>query len=110
MPDATASAGPLTVRVRAALTEVVWSFGDGSSVSSGTNTGRAFPVASGIQHIYQTDSLGRRPGGVVVSALLRYHVTYSANGGPFLDLGVKARPYSAPYQVNQLQPQAVSVP
>jgi hypothetical protein len=41
---------------------------------------------------------------------VRYQVTYSVNGGPFNVLGVKARPYSSSYVVNQLQPQAVSVP
>lgn len=105
MPDATASAGPLTVRVHAELIDVVWRFGDGAGLSSGTNVGRS--SASGIQHVYQTDTFGR-PGGYTLSALTRYQVTYSVNGGPFNLLGVKARPVVATYQVNQLQPQAVS--
>ena len=109
MPDATASAGPLTVTVHASLIDVVWDFGDGSRVSSGTDLGRAFPAQSSIQHVYQTDTFGR-PGGYSCSALVRYRVTYSLNGGPFAELGVKAQPYSVSYQVNQLQPQAVSVP
>jgi hypothetical protein len=109
MPDATASAGPLTVRVHATLIDAVWNFGDGGSFSSGTDLGRAFPAVSGIQYVYQTDTAGRS-GGYVVSALVRYQVTYSVNGGPFVELGVKARSYSTSYQVNQLQPQAVSVP
>jgi hypothetical protein len=109
MPDATASAGPLTVTVHAALIDVVWDFGDGSGVSSGADLGRAFPAQSSIQHMYQTDTFGR-PGGYSVTALARYMVTYSVNGGPFSELGVKARPYSFAYQVNQLQPEAVSVP
>jgi hypothetical protein len=108
MPDATASAGGLTVTVRATLSDVSWRFGDGGgSVSSGTDLGRAFPSPSTIQHVYQTDSFGRQ--SFPVSALLRYTVTFSVNGGPLNLLGVKARPYSASYQVNQLQPQAVSV-
>lgn len=109
MADASASAGPLTVTVRAALDEVTWDFGDGSSTSSGTDRGNAFPVASRIQHVYQTDTFGRT-GGVVVSALVRYRVTYSVNGGPFVPLGLKAQAYRTTYQVNQLQPQAVSLP
>ena len=109
MADATASAGPLTVTVHAALIDVVWDFGDGSGVSSGTDLGRAFPAQSSIQHMYQTDTFGR-PSGYSVSALARYMVTYSVNGGPFSELGVKARPYSLAYLVNQLQPEAVSVP
>ena len=109
MSDATASTGPLTVTVHAALIDVVWDFGDGSGVSSGTDLGRAFPAQSSIQHMYQTDTFGR-PGGYAVSALARYQVTYSVNGGPFTELGIKARPYSLAYQVNQLQPEAVSVP
>jgi hypothetical protein len=109
MPDATASAGPLTVTVHASLIDVVWDFGDGSGVSSGTDLGRAYPAQSSIQHVYQTDTFGR-PGGYSCNALVRYRVTYSLNGGPFAELGVKAQPYSVSYQVNQLQPQAVSVP
>ncbi len=105
MPDATASAGPLTVLVRATLIDVVWRFGDGAGLSSGTNIGR--PSSGAIQHVYQTDTFGR-PGGYTLSALLRYQVTYSVNGGPFNLLGVKARAFPSTYQVNQLQPQAVS--
>jgi hypothetical protein len=40
MPDATASAGPLTVRVHAELIDVVWRFGDGAGLSTGTNVGQ----------------------------------------------------------------------
>jgi len=109
MPDATASAGPLTVTVHASLIDVVWDFGDGGGVSSGTDLGRAFPAQSSIQHVYETDTFGR-PGGYSCVALVRYRVTYSVNGGPFAELGTKAQPYSTSYQVNQLQPQAVSVP
>lgn len=109
MADATASAGPLTVTVHAALIDIVWDFGDGSGVSSGTDLGRAFPAQSSIQHMYQTDTFGH-PDGYSVSALARYLVTYSVNGGPVAELGVKARPYSLAYIVNQLQPEAVSVP
>ncbi len=108
MPDATASAGPLTVTVHAALIDVVWDFGDGSGVSSGTDLGPVFPAQSSIQHVYQTDTF-QRAGGYSCIALVRYRVTYSVNGGPFAELGVKARPYGVPYQVNQLQPEAVSV-
>lgn len=107
MPDATATAGPLTVTVHATLIDVVWDFGDDSGVSSGTNLGRPYPAQSSIQHIYETDTFGR-PGGYSCTALVRYRVTYSVNGGPFAELGVKARPYSVPYQVNQLQPEAVA--
>ncbi len=105
MPDATASAGPLTVRVHAQLIDVIWRFGDGGGLSSGTNIGR--PSFGGIQHVYQTDTFGR-PEGYTLSALTRYQVTYSVNDGPFNLLGVKARPVVTTYQVNQLQPQAVS--
>ena len=107
MPDATVSAGPLTVRVKATLIDVVWNFGDGRALSSGTSVGRPFPADSGIQHVYETDTFAR-PAGYSVSALLRYEVTFSVNDGPFSLLGVKARPYVASYPVNQLQPQAVS--
>lgn len=107
MPDATASAGGLTVTVRATLAGVVWDFGDRSSADSGTDLGRPFPAPSGVQHVYQTDSRALA-GGYPVSAILRFRVTYSVNGGPFAELGIKARPYTATYVVNQLQPEAVS--
>jgi hypothetical protein len=107
MPDATASAGPLTVRVHATLIDVDWNFGDGGGLSSGTNVGQPFPAAGGIQHVYETDTFGR-PGGYSLNALLRYEVTYSVNGGPFSVMGGKARPFVTTYQVNQLQPEAVS--
>lgn len=107
MPDATASAGGLTVTVRATLADVVWDFGDRSSADSGTDLGRPFPAPSGVQHVYETDSRALA-GGYPVSAILRFRVTYSVNGGPFAELGIKARPYTATYVVNQLQPEAVS--
>lgn len=107
MPAATASAGALMVTVRATLIDIIWDFGDGASLSSGTDLGQAFPAASSIRHTYETDTFGR-PEGYLVSAFLRYRVTYSVNGGPFAQLGLKARRYTTSYQVNQLQPQAVS--
>jgi hypothetical protein len=109
MPDATASAGALNVSVHATVVDVLWTFGDGGTLSSGPDTGRPGPAPSGIQHLYQTDTFDRQ-GGYAVSALLRYRVTYSVNGGPPIELGVKGRPYSTSYAVNQLQPEAVSVP
>jgi hypothetical protein len=108
MPDATATAAPLTVTVHATLIDVVWDFGDGSGLSSGTDLGRAFPAQSSIQHVFESDTFGRP--GYKCTALVRYRVTYSVNSGPFAELGVKANPYSVTYQVNQLQPEAVSLP
>ena len=108
MPDATASAGSLSVTVRAMLDGITWDFGDGGTVSSGTDPGGVFPAPSRIQHVYETDTFeGAR---AVVTAMVRYRVTYSVNGGPFVLLGFKAQPYRASYQVNQLQPQAVRMP
>ena len=106
MPDATASAAGITVTVRATLIDIVWDFGDRSGADSGADLGQPFPAASGVQHVYQTDSRSLA-GGYPVSAVLRFRVTYSVNGGPFTELGTKARPYTLTYVVNQLQPQAV---
>jgi hypothetical protein len=107
MPDATASAGPLTVTVHATLADVAWVFGDGTG--SGGDLGRPFPAQSTIQHVYQTDSLGLA-SGYPITVSLRWKVAYSINGGPFNDLGFKTRDYGRSYVVEQLQPQAVSVP
>lgn len=107
MPDATATAGPLTVTVRAVFSDVTWSFGDGSAASGGM--GRPFPNPSDIQHVYQTDSAGLARGYPVVASV-RWRVTFSVNGGPFNDLGFKTRDFTRPYEVEQLQPEAVRVP
>jgi hypothetical protein len=105
MPDATATAGPLTVIVHAALAGVTWAFGDGSQLDT-TDLGQAYPQPSDVNHEYQADS-SALPSGYQVVALLRFKVTYSVNGGPWLDLGIKVRGYGSSYVVNQLQPEAV---
>ena len=105
--DASASSGPLTVTVHATLSDVTWSFGDGSGASG--DLGRAFPTPSDVQHVYQTDSAGLSQGYQLV-ATVRWRVTFSVNGGPFSDLGFKTRDFTRSYVVEQLQPQAVSVP
>ena len=106
MPDAVASSGPLTVRVRARLAGVSWEFGDGLGYDS-VDLGKAYPTQSDIQHLYQTDTY-RVSNGYTVIAILRYLVTYSVNGGSWNTLGVKTRPFSQQYLVYQLQPEAVA--
>jgi len=106
MPQASATAGPLTVTVRAALVDVLWDFGDGDRFDSGLEVGQAFPSRSGIRHVYQTDSY-RRPNGYAVLANLRFGVWYSVNSGPWRYLGTKVRSYNRPYLVNQIQPEGV---
>jgi hypothetical protein len=108
MPDATASSGPLTVRVHAALAGATWDFGDGSRYDS-SDLGQPYPTPSDVKHIYQTDTYGL-PQGYTVAGILRFLVTYSVNGGPWQQLGVKARAYSRSYSVFQLQPEAVGGP
>ena len=106
MPDATASSGPLTVTVHAALVGSTWDFGDGSRYDS-SDLGQPYPAASDVQHVYQTDSYGL-PQGYTVSGILRFLVTYSVNGGPWQQLGVKTTAFTKAYPVYQLQPEAVS--
>ena len=106
MPDAVASSGPLSVRVRARLAGVSWEFGDGLGYDS-QDLGQAYPAQSDVQHLYQTDTY-RLSSGYSVIAVLRYLVTYSVNGGPWMTLGVKTRPFSQQYLVYQLQPEAVA--
>jgi len=108
MPDATASSGPLTVSVRARLAGVTWEFGDGIGYDS-IDLGQAYPAQSDVQHVYQTDTYGLS-NGYTAAAVLRYLVTYSVNGGPWLTLGVKTKPYSQPYSVYQVQPEAIGAP
>lgn len=105
MPDATATAGPLTVIVHAALAGVTWAFGDGSQLDT-SDLGQAYPQPSDVNHEYQADS-SALPNGYQVVALLRFKVTYAVNGGPWLDLGIKVKGYGSSYVVNQLQPEAV---
>ncbi len=106
MGDAVASSGPLTVRVHARFVGVSWEFGDGFGLDS-SDLGQAFPAVSDIQHTYQADVYGLG-GGYTVIADFRFLVTYSVNGGPWLTLGVKTKPYFVLYNVEQLQPEAVS--
>ena len=106
MADATASSGPLTVRVRARFAGVSWEFGDGIGYDS-LGLGQAYPAPSDIQHLYQTDTY-RLSNGYTVIAILRYLVTYSVNSGPWKALGVKTRPISHQYLVYQLQPEAAA--
>src|SRR5487761_195649 len=105
MPDATATAGPLTVTVHAALAGVTWEFGDGLGYDS-SDLGRPYPQPSNVQHIYQSDTYGQ-PLGLQVRAVLRYEVTYRVNGGPWQQLGVKTRSFTQQYSVYQLQPEAI---
>jgi hypothetical protein len=107
IPPASATSGPITVTVRATLTDVVWDFGDGSPVfDSGPSAGRPYPQPSDITHVYQTDSYGL-PGGYTVTASLSFTVAFSVNGGPWTAFGSKVRAYSASYTVGQAQPEAV---
>ena len=106
MPSASATAGPLTVTVRASLIDVLWNFGDGSELDSGLSLGLAYPRQSTIGHVYQTDTY-QRPGGDQVAATLRFGVWYSVNGGSWRFLGSKAKSYLLAYPVNQIQPEGV---
>jgi hypothetical protein len=106
MPPASATAGPLTVAVRAALVDTLWDFGDGSRIDTGLDLGQAYPSRSAVRHGYQTDSY-RRPNGYAVLATLRFGVWYSVNSGPWRFLGTKAKSYHLPYLVNQIQPEGV---
>jgi hypothetical protein len=106
MPEASASAGPLTVTVRATLVNVSWDTGDGKRKDSGVDLGQPYPARSSIRHTYQTDSY-QRPEGYRVGATVRFGVWYAVNGGPWQFLGTKARTYSTPYRVHQIQPEGV---
>ncbi len=107
MADASASAGPLTVTVHATLTDVTWRFGDGTAIAG--DLGRAFPTPSDIQHVYETDSAHLEQGYQLIASV-RWRVSFSVNGGPFSDLGIKTMDYTRTYLVEQLQPVAVRVP
>lgn len=107
MPPANATAGPLTVTVRASLIDVLWNFGDGSEFDSGLSVGQAYPRQSTIGHVYQTDTY-QHPGGYQVAATLRFGVWYSVNGGSWRFLGTKDKSYLLAYPVSQIQPEGVS--
>ena len=107
IPPATATAGPLSVTVRATLTDIVWDFGDGTQYDSGSSLGRAYPQQSDVLHAYQADTINLA-GGYFVTVSIRFAVSYSVNGGPWTPMGMKARLYSQQYQVNQIQPEGVA--
>ncbi len=106
VPETSASAGPLTVRVRATLVNVWWDLGDGRRQDSGVDLGRPYPARSSVRHTYQTDTY-HRPEGYPVAATLRFGVWYTVSGGPWQFLGTKARTYRTAYRVNQIQPEGV---
>jgi hypothetical protein len=107
IPPASATSGPITVTVRATLTDVVWDFGDGAApFDSGSSTGRPYPQESDVTHIYQASTYGL-PGGYLANVALRFSVEYSVNGGPWTTFGTKVRTYSTSYRVGQAQPEAV---
>ncbi|MEA2633843.1 MAG: hypothetical protein QOH92_610 [Chloroflexota bacterium] len=106
MRPASATAGPLTVTVRAALIDVLWDFGDGSQTDAGLDLGQAYPRESAIRHVYQTDTF-QLAGGYQVLATLRFGIWYSVNSGPWRFLGTKAKSFSVSYSVNQIQPEGV---
>lgn len=107
IPPASAASGPITVTVRATLTDVLWDFGDGTTpVDSGSSTGRQYPQESDVTHVYQASTYGL-PDGYAVKVGLQFLVEYSVNGGPWTTFGTKARPYSTSYVVGQAQPEAV---
>ena len=107
--DATASVPGLAVTVHAQLTRAIWNFGDGRQLDSGTDLGQPYPVASTVQHQYETDSFGVA-SGYTVECVLHYLVTYTINGGPLQPLGEWLPTYTRTYVVRQLQPQAIPVP
>ena len=106
MQPASATAGPLTVTVRAALIDVLWDFGDGSRTDAGLDLGEAYPRETAIRHVYQTDTF-QLAGGYQVLATLRFGIWYSVNSGPWRFLGTKAKSFSLSYSVNQIQPEGV---
>jgi hypothetical protein len=106
MRPAGATAGPLTVTVRAALIDVLWDFGDGSRADAGLDLGQAYPRESAIRHVYQTDTF-QLAGGYQVLATLRFGVWYSVNSGSWRFLGTKAKSFNLSYSVNQIQPEGV---
>ncbi len=108
MPPASAAAGSLVVTVRATLVDVLWEFGDGARIDSGLDLGQPYPARSLIRHVYQMDTY-QRPTGYPVLATLRFGVWYSVNAGPWRFLGTKAKGYSLPYRVYQIQPEGVPV-
>jgi hypothetical protein len=105
--DATASVPGLDVVVHAQLTAAIWNFGDGRQLDSGLDLGQPYPIASTVQHLYETDS-GAATGYTVV-CVLHYLVSYAVNGGGLQPLGEWLPTYTQSYTVKQLQPQAIPI-
>lgn len=108
VPPASATAGPLTVTVRATLVDAIWDFGDGTApLDSGSSLGKAYPTPSDVAHIYQASSYNAA-AGYTLTLSLRFSVSYSVNGGPSTPFGTATRTYSRSYPVFQAQPEGVS--
>lgn len=108
VPPASATAGPLTVTVRATLVDAIWDFGEGTApLDSGSSLGKAYPTPSDVSHLYQASSYGLA-SGFTLTVTLRFSVAYSVNGGSPTPFGTAARTYSRSYPVYQAQPEGVS--
>ena len=108
VPPASATAGPLTVTVRATLVDAIWDFGDGTApLDSGSSLGQAYPTPSDVAHLYQASSYGLA-SGFTLTLTLRFGVAYSVNGGSSTPFGTATRTYSRSYPVYQAQPEGVS--
>ena len=89
------------VDVRVWPTRYVWSFGDGSSVTS-QSLGRRYPEISDIQHVYEYSSL-RFPSGFPVRVEIEFAAEFRVNGGPAQGLPGTRRTYEAAYRVQEIQ-------
>ncbi len=106
------SIGGIRYVVTATPAQVVWDFGDGSTLSLPANTGAgdAYPARSPVRHVYERDSAA----GYTVRAKVDYRVAWTEVAGgssfgpyPLGTLALDAAPLD--YPVEQAQPELLDV-
>lgn len=90
------SAFGVTVTVTATLSDVAWSFGDGSEVLHG-GLGQPWPQRSDVRHNY------RDTGSFSVTASLTYLAAFTASNGAGGQLAPITITFSRPYEVHEVQ-------
>jgi hypothetical protein len=100
------AAGGLTYRVVSTPATVAWSFGDGSPALVG-GSGRAYPEASDVRHVYEVVSAAGYRVTAVVSWTRSWYVADGAGGwvGPYAMAPVTSAATPLTYPVEQAQPE-----
>ncbi|MGE3359545.1 MAG: hypothetical protein AB7O92_23230 [Acidimicrobiia bacterium] len=110
--SASASVPGITVTVFATPQHTIWSMGDGAVVECGAGTPYDLDLPAADQvtscsHLYRRSSAGRAAGSYSASVTVRWHLTWSVNDAPAIDLETIDR--TSTFSVAVAEIQAVNV-